>query len=124
MFDKALIDHIVINVESRTEMANFYCNVLGFSVERNIPAITQLKLGSILIDLIELESAELKYRARKNIDHFCLRVSPFNCDDIIKRFKKSSVRYEEPDYRYGASGFGASIYFYDIENNKVELKAL
>lgn len=124
MFDKALIDHIVINVESRTEMANFYCNVLGFSVERNIPAITQLKLGSILIDLIELESAELKYRARKNIDHFCLRVSPFNCDDIIERFKKSSVRYEEPDYRYGASGFGASIYFYDIENNKVELKAL
>ena len=42
----------------------------------------------------------------------------------IKHFKKSGVRYEEPDCRYGASGFGASIYFYDIENNKVELKAL
>ena len=54
MFDKALIDHIVINVKSRTAMIDFYCNVLGFSVERNIPAMTQLKLGSILIDLLEM----------------------------------------------------------------------
>ena len=124
MFDKALIDHIVINVKSRTAMIDFYCKVLGFSVERNIPAMTQLKLGSILIDLLEMKSVNFKDGANKNIDHFCLRVSPFNCDDIIKHFKKSGVRYEEPDRRYGASGFGASIYFYDVENNKVELKAL
>ena len=88
MFDKALIDHIVINVKSRTAMINFYCNVLGFSVERNIPAMTQLKLGSILIDLLEMESVDFKYGANKNIDHFCLRVSPFDCDDIIKHFKR------------------------------------
>ena len=124
MFDQAIIDHIVINAKSRIKMADFYCNVLGFTVERNIPAMTQLKLGSILIDLLDLESADLKEEPKKNIDHFCLRVSPFDCGDIIEQFRKSGVRYEEPDYRYGASGFGTSIYFYDIENNKIELKEL
>ena len=124
MFDKALLDHIVINVKSRMKMVDFYCNVLGFSVERNIPAMTQLKLGSILIDLLEAESVDDDYNAGKNIDHFCLRVSPFDCDDIIEHFKKAGVRYEKPDHRYGASGFGTSIYFYDVEDNKVELKAL
>ena len=44
MFDKATIDHIVIKAQSRVEMVDFYCNVLGFSVERSIPAMTQLKL--------------------------------------------------------------------------------
>ena len=124
MFDSATIDHIVINVKSRTKMVDFYCNLLGFSVERKIPSMTQLKLGSILIDLLELQPSDSKNKIRKNIDHFCLRVSPFDCGEIIKQFKKSGVRYEEPDYRFGASGFGISIYFYDIENNKIELKAL
>ena len=124
MFDKATIDHIVIKAKSRMEMVDFYCNVLGFSVERSIPAMTQLKLGSILIDLLEPSSKDSKDKTRKNIDHFCLRVSPFDCCGIIEHFKKCGVRYEEPEQRYGASGFGTSLYFYDIENNKIELKAL
>ena len=122
MFDQAIIDHIVINAKSRIKMADFYCSVLGFTVERNIPAMTQLKLGSILIDLLDLESVDSKDKPKKNIDHFCLRVSPFDCGDIIEHFRKSGVRYEEPGFRYGASGFGTSIYFYDIESNKIELK--
>ena len=124
MFDKALIDHIVINVKSRTAMIDFYCTVLGFSVERNIPAMTQLKLGSILIDLLEMESVDFKYGANKNIDHFCLRVSPFDCDDIIRHFKKIGVRYEGQTVDMAHLVLEPRYIFYDVENNKVELKAL
>ena len=83
MFDKATIDHIVINSKSRIKMADFYCNVLGFRVERNIPAMTQLKLGSILIDLLDLGTADSKDKARKNIDHLY---------KFIKRNSKNALK--------------------------------
>ncbi len=124
MFHRAIIDHIVINVNSRKRMARFYCEILGFSVEREISSMTQLRLGSILIDLIDFE-VENQFPVRnKNIDHFCLSVSPFDCIKIVKHFKLNKVRYEEASKKYGASGYGESLYFYDIEDNKIELKAL
>ena len=124
MFEDAIIDHIVINVHSRIKMEKFYCAVLGFSVARKVPDMTQLRLGSILIDLVDSTSPQLLRDRNKNIEHFCLCVSPFECNKIKNHFKKNKVRFEPPANRFGASGYGESLYFYDIEGNKIELKAL
>ena len=124
MFEDAIIDHIVINVNSRIKMEEFYCTVLGFSVARKIPDMTQLRLGSILIDLVDSTSSQLPRVRNNNIEQFCLCVSPFECHKIQNHFRKNKVRFEPPARRFGASGYGESLYFYDIDENKIELKAL
>ena len=67
MFNEAIIDHIVINVNHRARMIRFYCDILGFSIEREIPSMTQLRLGSILIDLIDFKIEEPFNGTNKNI---------------------------------------------------------
>ena len=81
----------------------------------------------ILIDIISAkgelgtEGDPLPSDAR-NLDHFCLRVNPFDEEKIKKHFRLCGVTHGPVQNLYGAEGFGPSIYFYDPEGNKVELK--
>ena len=58
----------------------------------------------------------------RNVDHFCLRVDPFDADAISAWLTAAGVDAEPPARRYGADGFGQSIYLQDPEGNTVELK--
>ena len=57
-----------------------------------------------------------------DLDHFCLKVEPFKDEDIMEHLRNCGVKFEPLRELYGADGYGPSIYFYDPEGNKVELK--
>jgi glyoxylase I family protein len=56
-------------------------------------------------------------REGRNLDHFCLRVEPFDEGAIRRQLEAQGVAM-----RYGAQGEGPSIYVTDPEGNVVELK--
>jgi extradiol dioxygenase family protein len=56
------------------------------------------------------------------MDHFCLRIDPFEPDALLNYLSLSGVICEPPVMRYGAQGEGPSIYLFDPEGNQIELK--
>lgn len=56
------------------------------------------------------------------MDHVCLRVEDYDEVAILAHLQAHDVRVGETGLRYGARGEGLSIYLYDPENNRVELK--
>jgi glyoxylase I family protein len=56
------------------------------------------------------------------MDHFCLRVEPFDSSVMRDFLAKNGVVCGKVESRYGAEGEGPSIYLSDPEQNTVELK--
>ena len=128
MFDSVHLDHIVLRAKDAEALSSFYIKVLECEVERELPiGLIQLRLGSILIDIVDADS-ELGLEGGpppgggRNLDHFCLKVKPFKGEDIMAHLRNCEVDFEPLRELYGADGYGPSIYFYDPEGNKVELK--
>ena len=125
------IDHIVLRTDKLVDMMHFYCRVLGCRLERETTpqiGLTQLRAGDALIDLVSVDS-ELGRRAGgavsktdNNLDHFCLQIKSMPEQDIIRHLLSFGVAVESFKQRYGAQGFGNSIYIIDPEGNTVELK--
>ncbi|WP_345812404.1 VOC family protein [Paraburkholderia sp. PREW-6R] len=123
------IDHVVIRAANVEVMARFYCDVLGCSLEKDQRdlGLTQLRAGRSLIDLLQV-GAKLDHAengvpgAGRNVDHVCLRVDPFDADALSAHLAEHGARPGEPALRYGADGYGPSLYLYDPEGNMVELK--
>jgi len=61
-------------------------------------------------------------REGRNLDHFCLRVEPFDEAGIRAHLASHGVQPGNVESRYGAEGMGPSIYLTDPEGNVVELK--
>lgn len=125
------IDHIVLRVRDAPRMIAFYSDVLGCHLERTQEEIGlyQLRAGDALIDLITVDG-ELGRRGGRapggegrNLDHFCLAVSPF--DEAVIRDHLAAHGIDVGDFavRYGAGGFGRSVYFNDPEGNVIELRS-
>jgi glyoxylase I family protein len=124
------IDHLVLRVVELDEMLRFYCEALGCSVERRQDAIglVQLRAGRSLIDLVPVDG-ELGRAGGiapgpegRNMDHFCLRIDPFDEAGIRSQLAKYGYSAGPVESRYGAEGEGPSIYVTDPEGNVVELK--
>lgn len=124
------LDHVVLRVHDLQRMARFYCDVLGCTVERvqEQLGLTQLRAGESLIDLVSLDG-ELGRRGGagpgeegRNVDHFCLRIEPFDAPMLAAYLTAHGVIVEEAKTRYGADGYGPSVYLSDPEGNVVELK--
>lgn len=124
------IDHLVLRVRDAAAMVAFYCDVLGCTVERRQDEIglIQLRAGHSLIDLVTLDGKLGRMGGAgpdaegRNLDHFCLRVEPFDRDAILAHLAAHEARIGEFGSRYGAEGEGPSQYLYDPEGNVVELK--
>lgn len=118
------IDHVVLRVRDLDRMLAFYRDVLGCDVERRLDSgLTQLRAGDSLIDLVPIgEGEEGASDAGRNLDHFCLRVEPFDEDAILDRLEQYGHAPGPVEERYGAHGFGPSIYVDDPEGNRLELK--
>ena len=123
------IDHVVIRVADLQTVTRFYCDVLGCSVEkeqRDIGLI-QLRAGRSLIDLLKV-GARIDRPDRgtpgegRNMDHLCLRVEGFDGEALKAYLGERGVRIGELGVRYGADGFGPSLYLFDPEGTMVELK--
>jgi glyoxylase I family protein len=123
------IDHVVIRVADLDSITRFYCDVLGCSLEkeqRDIGLI-QLRAGRSLIDLLKVGAKIDRPDSGtpgegRNMDHLCLRVEGFDGEALKAYLQERGVRIGELGVRYGADGFGPSLYLFDPEGNMVELK--
>ena len=124
------IDHVVLRVSDAAAMVDFYCNVLGCTVERRQDEIglIQLRAGQSLIDLVPVDGKLGRMGGAapgvegRNMDHLCLRAEPFDRDAIVAHLHSHGARIGEFGSRYGAEGEGPSQYLFDPEGNLVELK--
>jgi len=124
------IDHVVLRVRDIDAMRRFYCEVLGATHVAYRPefGMSHLRIGASLIDLVEVNGPQGKAGGAapglegRNMDHFCLRVEPFDQDAIVAHLKRHCVAVGEIRTRFGAEGNGVSIYLADPEGNTVELK--
>jgi glyoxylase I family protein len=124
------IDHVVLRVRDMAAMVDFYHRVLGCIVERRQDelGLIQLRAGRSLIDMITVngklgvEGGAAPGKEGRNVDHFCLRIEPFDAEAIGDFLSRIGVKSGEVASRYGAEGEGPSIYISDPEGNVVELK--
>ena len=124
------LDHLVLRTADLDGMITFYGEVLGCAVERRADdlGLVQLRAGAALIDLVDTAG---KLGAAggappgtegRNLDHFCLQVTTLDRDEIARRLTPWNITPGESTRRYGAEGYGPSIYLTDPDGNTIELK--
>ena len=124
------LDHLVLRVADLEAMLRFYVGALGCSIERRRDdlGLVQLRAGRALIDLVPVDGALGRAggappgREGRNLDHFCLRVEPFDEAALRAHLAAHGVAAGALERRYSAEGEGPSIYVADPEGNVVELK--
>ena len=107
-FESLALDHVVLRAANPARLTRFYCDVLGCSIERERPelGLTQLRAGVSL----------------RNMDHLCLRIEPFDQNALVAHLVSNGVTVGEIKSRFGADGYGPSLYISDPEGNVIELK--
>lgn len=124
------LDHVVLRVKDMSRMVQFYCDLLGCRVERAREdlGLIQLRAGQSFVDLISLDGELGKKGGAgpgsegRNMDHLCLRIEPFDQNALIAHLVSNGIATGEVRTRYGADGYGPSLYVTDPEGNTVELK--
>jgi catechol 2,3-dioxygenase-like lactoylglutathione lyase family enzyme len=124
------IDHIVLRIADLTRSLAFYVDALGCLHEKTQGDIglVQLRAGTTLIDLVPLDGlrgragGEAAGKTGRNVDHFALEIAPFDEAAIRAHLGKHGIDAGESKRRYGARGFGPSLYLTDPDGNTVELK--
>ncbi len=126
----AEIDHVVLRVTDVGRAIQFYTQVLGCREERRIEklGLYQLRAGRALIDLVDIAAplgragGDAPAEGARNLDHFCVRIEPWNEEEIRRILEECGVDVGPTERRYGATGTGPSIYLRDPDGNVVELK--
>lgn len=124
------IDHLVLRVVDLKAMLRFYVEALGCPIERQQDAIglVQLRAGNSLIDLVPIDGKLGRAGGAapgpegRNMDHFCLRVEPFDPSAIRSQLARFGYAAGPVEQRYGAEGEGPFMYVTDPEGNVVEFK--
>ena len=120
------LDHLVLRVADLDRAIKFYGEVLGCHVERRLeePKLVQLRAGASMIDLVPAgptpKSAEAV--AGRNLDHFAVRIGTFDFPALAAHLRRYGIAVGEVKRRYGAEGYGSSLYITDPDGNVVELK--
>lgn len=129
-FNVRNIDHIVLRVQDMDKSLHFYTGILGCEVAKRNEKyqMIHLRAGSAMIDIIDItgplgvQGGGAPQEARRNVDHFCLNIEPFDEDALIDYFRELGMNVDKAETRYGAEGYGPSIYIHDPDGNRVELK--
>jgi glyoxylase I family protein len=120
------LDHLVLRVADLDRAIRFYEDVLGCHVERRLdePKLVQLRAGASMIDLVPSGGASRSEEAAtgRNLDHFAVRISTFDFTALAAHLRRHGVAVGEVRRRYGAEGYGSSLYITDPDGNVVELK--
>jgi len=124
------LDHLVLRVKDLAAMERFYVEVLGLGVERRAGQIgmVQLRAGAQLVDLVAADGMLGRQGGAapgaegRNLDHFCLNLEDFDLAAVTAHLAAHGVQVGESGRRYGAGGFGVSVYLTDPEGNGLELR--
>jgi catechol-2,3-dioxygenase len=124
------LDHVVLRVRDLEGMVAFYRDVLGCEVAHRQDALglVHLHAGTALLDLVWVggklgRGGAPPDRARPNLDHLCLRVSPWDEAAVTAHLARHGIAVDPARVRYGAGGQAPSVYLTDPEGNGVELRA-
>ena len=115
------LDHIVLRVADIDRAIAFYEEVLGLHVERRLAEIglVQLRAGASMIDLVPRTEDEDEGR---NMHHFAVQIETMDVPAVTAHLTQHGIDPGEVRRRYGAQGYGSSIYITDPDGNTVELK--
>ncbi|WP_447919640.1 VOC family protein [Achromobacter aegrifaciens] len=124
------LDHVVLRVRDLARSVDFYTKVLGCSIKKKNEKFAMIHLGAgqSMIDLVDVQGAlgvaggAAPGKEGRNVDHFCLRVDPFDEAAILEHLQAFGVTADKAVMRYGAEGEGLSIYCFDPDGNQIELK--
>ena len=121
------LDHVVLRVASLERAVKFYGDVLGCPVERELetPRLVQMRAGTSMIDLVpcgEGEEPSLSHMTGRNMDHFAVRIAAMDVPALTAHLSRHGIDAGEVRRRYGAEGYGSSVYITDPDGNTVELK--
>lgn len=124
------IDHIVLRTDVLDKMLAFYGEVLGCQIERELPelGLVQLRAGATLIDLVPVDGelgrrgGSAPGREGRNLDHLCLLLTQIDEAGLRRHLHDHSIAVDAFAERYGATGYGQSVYIEDPQGNVVELK--
>lgn len=124
------LDHVVFRVADIDRSIWFYRDVLGLT-EARIRAdhgLYQFQAGISMIDLVPQDS-ELGKRegygppeAGRNVDHVALTLDDFDEEALRTYLEGHGLTVHESGRRFGADGYGPSLYLTDPDGNMVELK--
>ena len=119
------LDHIVLRVSDVERSLDWYANRLGLEPVRAdewragecpFPSV-RVSAGTI-IDLI---AGHVDHDAR-NLDHFCMVVTPESMDEVRNPGEFDIAR--DPDFAlFGARGMADGLYIRDPDGNEIELRA-
>ena len=114
------IDHIVLRVTDIDRAIDFYGRVLGCHVERRLSTIglVQLRAGAAMIDLVPKTDSD----SGRNVDHYAVQIEAMDVPALTAHLRRQGIDPGEVRRRYGAEGYGSSIYIADPDGNTVELK--
>ena len=125
------LDHIVVRTTQLPAMLEFYNEFLGCNLERELDqsvGLVQLRAGNALIDIVPVDSELGRLgggpprQDGRNVDHFCLCIADLDEARLLAELESKGISNSGFAERYGAQGFGRSIYIDDPEGNVVELK--
>ena len=130
MFRLKSLDHVVLRVTDVELCLEFYETVLGCTVEqaRVDIGLYQLRAGDSIIDLADVagpvgsEGGPAPRATGHNMDHFCVRVEPFDEDQLREHFESHGVEVGPVLNNWGGDGRGPSLYIQDPEGNGIEVK--
>lgn len=125
------IDHLVLRVRDLARSIDFYGAVLGCAVvrRRDELGLAHLRAGASLIDLVSVDGPLGRKGGgapagdRRNLDHFCLRIDPFDEAALRAHLGRHGVPVQGAVVsNFGAEGQGPSLYIEDPDGNQIELK--
>ena len=125
------LDHLVLRTENIEGLREFYLG-LGCTVVRDLTetiGLLQLGLGASMLDLVDVHGqlgqsgGEGPGPTGRNLDHFAVRVEPFDIDlilDFCRCLGVPATPSSQP--LLGADGYGPAVYIEDPDGNRIELK--
>lgn len=116
-------------------MMDFYTEILGCTIDspddigRMNGKLTHLRAGpNTMIDLMkreeddDSETSPSPAASSSAVDHFCLRIDPYDQEELEDYLQSKGIKIQSTGMRKGAGGVGPSIYIQDPVGNTIELK--
>lgn len=119
-------DHLVLRVDDLDGALSFYTEVLGLEPLR----VDEFRRGEVPFPSVRISENSLidlvpksRMPGSNNVDHFCLVVEGA-LGELAAELEARGVKMTgESGRRWGAHGYGDSIYVMDPEGNTIELKS-